>query len=80
MDYVLARQVSQVFFYPNEKGVTWRTILHKESRSARVVGDYMEESFLGYTKNSMEHHLSLAKAYSKPDPKKDPKNGKRCSH
>ena len=78
MDYVFPRQVEQVFFYPNDKGVAWRTILHKESRSARVVGDYMEESFVGSTKNIARHHVDLAEAcMSRSDPSKDPKKGKR---
>jgi hypothetical protein len=60
MDYVFPQQVEQVFFYPNEKGTAWRTILHKESRSTRVTGDVLGVDFHDTMENNAKHHIQLA--------------------
>jgi hypothetical protein len=60
-DYVFPKQVEQVFFHPNEKGIGWRTILHKEARSTRVVGDYTEVDFHDTMDNNIKKHIDLAK-------------------
>lgn len=62
MDYILPAQVDQVFFHPNTKGTGWRTILHKESRSSRVHGDYMELEFHDALDQSAKLHIDLAQS------------------
>ena len=79
MDYVLPRQIEQVFFYPNDKGIAWRTILHKESRSTRVLGDYMEVDFHDTMDDNAKFHIELAEACTttlEPGPSTAPR-GKR---
>lgn len=78
MDYVFPRQVEQVFFYPNDRGIAWRTVLHKESRSTRVLGDFMEVPFHDSVEHTAKHHISLAEACrSRSQPSMDPKRKRK---
>lgn len=43
------------------EGIVWRIILHKESKSARVVGDHLKVDFHVTLKNSAKLHMDLPK-------------------
>lgn len=62
IDYVMSRQLEQVFFYPNDKEIVWRTILHDESRSTRVLGDYIEVDFHDTMDDNAKYHVQLVEA------------------
>jgi hypothetical protein len=65
MNYVLAAQVQQVFFYPNKRGTRWRTILHKEPRSLRVFADVETAEYTVSIDNQWKHHIDLCRALSR---------------
>jgi hypothetical protein len=62
MDYVLASQVQQVFFYPNFSGARWRTVLLKEPRSIHVHADYEQAEYNFQVEFNWQHHIDLARA------------------
>jgi hypothetical protein len=62
MDYVMPRQVEQVFFHPNKKGKAWRTVLQKEARSHRVHGDYDDVDYFDTLQDNPKVHADLVEA------------------